>query len=264
MGPPMGSHTSTGPSGRAAGAAGLGAPRSAPSRHRRRATSSRERRRRARPRCRRTHRCRSRPPASHVAGPSLGAGLDADARAGRTRPPASRRRRGQALAAGAGGRHGHHAARPLAPLGDGDPVAQRRRPPGRPPGRRARAHHQHVGGAASGRRRATGAGVARSTLGRPSWPVRGSTTQVTMGLRASRTWHVWLHRMQGRMRSASPAASLAHQVGVGDLGPGHLHASHAPSTSARSAMADVDDRALGHHGRPRPTRGARPGGPGRG
>ena len=37
--------------------------------------------------------------------------------------------------------------------------------------------------------------------------------QVTSGLRASRTWHVWLQRVHGRMRSGVPARSLATRSG---------------------------------------------------
>ena len=36
---------------------------------------------------------------------------------------------------------------------------------------------------------------------------------VTIGLRASRTWHVWLQRVHGRIRSGVPARSLATRSG---------------------------------------------------
>ena len=46
-----------------------------------------------------------------------------------------------------------------------------------------------------------------------SRPAVGSPMHVTSGLRASRTWHVWLQRVHGRMRSGTPARSLATRSG---------------------------------------------------
>ena len=55
-----------------------------------------------------------------------------------------------------------------------------------------------------------------------SRPAVGSPMHVTSGLRASRTWHVWLQRVHGRIRSGVAGAQLGDEVGVGDLGPRHL------------------------------------------
>ena len=74
--------------------------------------------------------------------------------------------------------------------------------------------------------------------------------QVTIGLRASRTWHVWLQRVHGRMRSGSPARSLATRSGSA------IWARVISTTSALGrvvvaaerplGLADVDDRPLQH------------------
>jgi hypothetical protein len=56
------------------------------------------------------------------------------------------------------------------------------------------------------RTRAAGASQSGSSVSRP---LVGSPMHVTIGLRASRTWHVWLQRVHGRMRSGVPARSLA-------------------------------------------------------
>ena len=46
-----------------------------------------------------------------------------------------------------------------------------------------------------------------------SRPEVGSPMHVTIGFRASRTWHVWLQRVHGRIRSGCPARSLATRSG---------------------------------------------------
>ena len=81
------------------------------------------------------------------------------------------------------------------------------------PGRTAAEHDDALGGA---RRARTSPGP------RSRGRCVGSPMHVTIGLRASRTWHVWLQRMHGRIASASPSASLATRSGIGDLGPRHL------------------------------------------
>ena len=58
---------------------------------------------------------------------------------------------------------------------------------------------------------------------------------VTIGLRASRTWHVWLQRVHGRIASAVAGAQLGDEVGVGDLGPRHLDAVARAGSSSPSA-----------------------------
>ena len=92
-------------------------------------------------------------------------------------------------------------------------AARRRvRSPGRP--RRRRRRRRRAG-------RAAGAYQSGSSVSRPD---DGSPTHVTIGLRASRTWHVWLQRMHGRIRSGSPRRSLRDEQRVGDLRAGHLDA----------------------------------------
>ncbi len=74
---------------------------------------------------------------------------------------------------------------------------------------------------------------------------------VTSGLRTSRTWHVWLQRVHGRMRSACPARSLATRSGSAIW-------ARVISTPAQRGvvvpaerplgLTGVDDRALQHDG----------------
>ncbi len=98
-------------------------------------------------------------------------------------------------------------------------ATERRDPGGLEPGRTAAARRTRR----DPRRRARRAGRRAPARGRrPRAPTRARPTHDTIGLRASRTWHVWLQRMQGRTCSGSPAASFRPTVGVGDLGPGHL------------------------------------------
>ena len=97
------------------------------------------------------------------------------------------------------------------------------------------------------RGRGAGAYQSGSSVSRP---LVGSPTHVTIGFRASRTWQVWLQRMQGRMRSGSLAAQLGHQVGIGDLGPRHLHDIGDAVLQRPRGLADVDHRALQDDGHP--------------
>ena len=59
------------------------------------------------------------------------------------------------------------------------------------------------------RRRAAGRRGAYQSGSSVSRPLDGSPMQVTIGLRTSRTWHVWLQRVHGRIRSASSRGELA-------------------------------------------------------
>ena len=70
-----------------------------------------------------------------------------------------------------------------------------------------------------------------------SWPLRGSPTQVTIGLRLSRTRQVWLHRMQGRIRSGVPARSLATRSASAICARVISTRSAAPASSAACAAA---------------------------
>ena len=158
---------------------------------------------------------------------------------------------------------------------DAEPAAPRRSSqstsapfgPGRPrPARRrasARSTHASRGGPASAAHAAAsspagpppttthvapGARRARTSRGpRSRGPTVGSPTHVTSGLRASRTWHVWLQRMHGRIRSASPARSLATRSGSAIwarvISTPRTRRVVVPPT-AHSAWPDVDDRAL--------------------
>ena len=75
---------------------------------------------------------------------------------------------------------------------------------------------------------------------------------VTSGLRASRTWHVWLQRVHGPDALGLAGAHLGDEVGVGDLGAGHLDGVAARRIVVPAerplGLADVDDRALQHDG----------------
>ena len=70
-----------------------------------------------------------------------------------------------------------------------------------------------------------------------SCPVVGSTTQVTIGLRLSRTWQVWLHSTQGRIRSGCPARTLATRSASASCARVISTASAMPSATARSAIS---------------------------
>ena len=133
------------------------------------------------------------------------------------------------------------------------PGARRRGPPrGRPDRRRRRHHRPDAGSVATGRR--TGEGSS------PSWPVEGSPTHVTIGLRASRTWHTWLHRMHGPDLLRPPAASLRPRAGSAIWARVISTASHDAVAERPLGLARIDDRALQHHGtsspRPGPRRGS--------
>ena len=136
---------------------------------------------------------------------------------------------------------------------------------GRPrPARSARATRTRCPRAASTRAHSRPAGPApttRTSAGGPRRPrrsrarwsrsrCRGSPTQLTSGLRLSRTRQAWLHRMQGRTRSDSPAPHQADQAGLGDLRPGHLHQVGHPVVQGGLGHRRVDDAALQHHGGP--------------
>ena len=103
--------------------------------------------------------------------------------------------------------------------------------------------------AADDEHRAAAGAPARSS---PGPPTRGRSTarptHVTIGLRASRTWHVWLQRMQGRMRSGVAGGQLGHEVGIGDLGAGHLDAVADAVDHGLLGGGGIDDRALQEHG----------------
>ncbi len=125
---------------------------------------------------------------------------------------------GQPLASGADGRRHQRTAESGRPLDHPDPVAPEGEHPGAFEAGRPGPHDQGVDrGARPGR-----GGAASGSTSTVSWPDRGSPTQLTSGLRLSRTRQAWLHRMHGRTVGATAVADLGHQAGVGDLGPGHL------------------------------------------
>ena len=73
-----------------------------------------------------------------------------------------------------------------------------------------------------------------------------------MGLRASRTMQVWLHRVHGRMRSGCPARSLATRSGSANwarvISTRSALAGSSYPPRAHSGLADVGHRPLQHHG----------------
>ncbi len=115
-------------------------------------------------------------------------------------------------------------------------------PPAPPPGRPARLRP----------RARRGPGSARSSPGpRSRARCDGSPTQVTIGLRTSRTWQVWLQRRHGRIRSGVAGRDLGHQVRVGDLGPRHLDAvAHARRRRPPPPGRDRPPNPAGHDGDP--------------
>ena len=68
-----------------------------------------------------------------------------------------------------------------------------------------------------------------------SRPADGSPTQLTIGLRTSRTWHVWLQRMHGRIVVARPVSSLATRSGSAICARVISTPSQTPSIRAVSA-----------------------------
>ena len=128
-----------------------------------------------------------------------GAEPHVDADAGRPRPPATR------PAAPFGPATAGTPPSAVVALDDRDAVpAERgdaRRSPARPVRRRRRPPTE-AGGRAGYQ---SGSSVSR--------PDDGSPMHVTSGLRTSRTWHIWLQRVHGRIRSAWPARTLATRSG---------------------------------------------------
>ena len=108
----------------------------------------------------------------------------------------------------------------LGALGHRDPVARARPPPGRTRARRRRRRRRARRAVEDDDRHRPAQGRGRSV----SRPARGSTTQLTIGLRASRTLQVWLHRMHGRM--------LVGPAGAGPWPPGRDRRS-GPGSSRR-------------------------------
>ena len=101
----------------------------------------------------------------------------------------------------------HHPTEAVVPLDERDLVAGRGRRRGRTrglPGRHRRREHcdfRRLGAQRLVPPAAKGGSTSGSVV---SWPERGSPMQVTTGLRTSRTRQAWLHRTQGRTRSAAP------------------------------------------------------------
>ena len=221
-GPPTGSWTTTGPSGR----------RPAPCRSSASGSSTGHDRRRpgrrsaaGRDPVASTTSAPSAPGGVEVGGRHLDPGLDDDPLGAGTRPPATRPARPAARDPG-----------PPPPPASAPPARsdrsttrgrcpRSRQHPGAFEAGHARADDQHVPGRPDRSRRPG----ARSV----SCPLRGSPTQLTIGLRLSRTWQAWLQRMQGRTREPSAAADQRHQAGFGDLGPGHLDQVGGPVVEGR-------------------------------
>ena len=110
------------------------------------------------------------------------------------------------------------------------------------PGRTAADHDDRVGEAA-------GAYQSGSSVSRP---LVGSPTHVTIGLRTSRTWQVWLQRMHGRISSAVSAASFATSSGSAIwarvISTRVAHGRPIVVAADRPlGLAPVDDRALEEH-----------------
>ena len=138
----------------------------------------------------------------------------------------------------------------------------RRRRPRRPTAasRSDQAHVVAAGGGHAGRLEPgrpapddeNGAAARRRARSSPGPPTRDRSTarptHVTIGLRASRTWHVWLQRMHGPDALGVAGGQLGHEVGIGDLGAGHLDAVAHAVDDGLLGGGRVDDRPLQEHG----------------
>ena len=124
--------------------------------------------------------------------------------------------------------------------GDGRHAADVSRP-SRTPRRDARGLPRHVPPPARRLRRRPRPHRAGSVVGAyqsgssVSRPADGSPTQLTIGLRASRTWHVWLQRMHGRIVLRRSSPSLATRSGSAIWARVISTPSHTPSPTAHSA-----------------------------
>ena len=80
-----------------------------------------------------------------------------------------------------------------------------------------------------------------------SRPLVGSPMHVTIGLRTSRTWHVWLHRVQGRISSRASRAAFRRGP-ARRSGPVSSRPRRTPPRRTVAErplrLADVDDRTL--------------------
>ena len=222
IGPPIGSNTTMSPS---AGSAAAPRRRSATSTTTAPSATSYSRRRGPSP-------CTARrpSPAGHV----RRCRCARRRRAGRPRRPATRRAAPFGPADRRPARRARRPARRARRGGRGSPATRAASSPAGPPPTTATSRGARAGAYQSG-----------SSVSRPDV---GSPMHVTIGLRASRTWHVWLHRVHGRIRSGCAGAQLGDEVGIGDLGPGHLdrraRGRVVVAADRPLRLADVDDRAL--------------------
>ena len=147
----------------------------------------------------------------------------------------------RSVRAGDRGRHRRAARRPL---DDRHVVAADRRDPGRLEAGRAAADHHDA--TAAWRPACT----SRDPRSRDQ--LDGSPMHVTIGLRASRTWHVWLHRVHGRIAIGVVAArSFATRSGSAIWARVISTPSHSGAVVVAAerplGLADVDDRTLEDH-----------------
>ena len=151
---------------------------------------------------------------------------------------------GQPLAAGADGRRRSAPPSRSVALDHPHPVAPEGQHPGALEAGHAGPDHQGVD-------RRVGAPCRRTRGRRPPsrGRERGSPTQLTSGLRLSRTRQAWLQRMQGRTRSAAaPARTLATRPGSAIWARVISTRSAVPSASGRLRPWRVDHAPLEHHG----------------
>ena len=131
-----------------------------------------------------------------------------------------------------------------APLDHPDPEASLRREPERTRDRRPRPRPQ-------------GRPPMRPLRSPPSasvvsWPLRGSPTQLTIGLRLSRTWQAWLQRMQGRTRFDVPSRTSATSRGSAIWA--RVISTRSATPSSRAALRPRPGRPRSPGGRPAPVR----------